>query len=462
MKKWVITLVSALLITNLAACSNTDKKDEAKPSTVSEEKSPAPAGEKTKLSYWTGDRHDSVYIKSVIDTYNSTNTDNIEVEYVVKTEEFNQAIDLAFASKQSPDIFRAKENTIQSFYKKGYIAPIDEYMTAEQKAAYPAMVDLNQFDGKMYSLPNYGSTMRLIYNVDLFKKAGIEKPPTSIAEMVEDAKKITAVGKAEGAYGFAQNFKGPESAFGRSSRVIAEASGFGGFGYDFKTARFDFSGFKDIINAFKQMKDDGSTLPGMESLDIDPLRAQFAEGKIGMYLSFSSEPGVYKDQFPAKIEWAGAPVPTIDGTVKGATGFLGGQWLTISADSPNKAAAWKFMNYMYGESILQSYQEQGFGISMVPAVITKAKTAEIKGIEGFMPNEHDGVWPISPAVNTEGKKYYDAFLEYMLQGGNLDKMITELNEQYNKALDKAIAAGEVKAEPNPEFDPAKLAGNYAK
>lgn len=42
-------------------------------------------------------------------------------------------------------------------------------------------------------------------------------------------------------------------------------------------------------------------LPGVESLDIDPLRAQFAEGKIGMYMSYSSEPGVYKNQFLPRL-----------------------------------------------------------------------------------------------------------------------------------------------------------------
>ncbi|OBZ13423.1 ABC transporter substrate-binding protein [Bacillus sp. FJAT-26390] len=459
-KKIGTVVLSAFLAVALTACGSANSNNESgatnKPAETDASSPPANNEKKTKIVYWTGDRHDMDYIKEVVQTFNETNQDNIEVEMVVKTDDYNQAIDLAFASGQAPDVLRVKENTIQPYVAKGYLAPIDELMTAQMKQEFPLIQDFNQIGGKVYSLPNYGSTLRLVYNKELFAKAGIAAPPTSLAEMVDAAKKITAVGKADGAYGFALNFKSPDSAFGRSARVIAEVSGIGGFGFDFKTARFDFSGFKDIIQAYKQMYDDGSTLPGMESLDIDPLRAQFAEGKIGMYISFSSEPGVYKNQFPAKIEWAAAPVPSIDGTIKGASSFLGGQWLAINSSSKNQEAAWKFMEYMYADNILKTYHEKGFGISMVPSIAAVANKPDINGIEGFLPTDNDRTWPLSPSVTVEGIKSNDAFFKYMLGDGDMDAIIKDLNTRYNAALDKAIASGEVKVEPKPDFDPMKL------
>ncbi|WP_432432798.1 ABC transporter substrate-binding protein [Cohnella rhizoplanae] len=453
MKKQLLLAASGLTLAgSLVACSGQSSE---------EEQSGAKSGGKTKIVYWTGDRHDSEFIKEQVDAYNRTNADDIEVELVIKGDDFDQALDMSFQTSEAPDVIRVKENTIQTFYKKGFLAPIDAYLTDELKAKFPLMENLNSFDGKRYSLPNYGTTMRLIYNKELFAKAGIAAPPTTLAELVEDAKKITAAGKANGEYGFAQNFKSPGSALGRSARVIAETSGYGGFGYDFKTARYDFAPFKPIIEAFKQMKDDGSMLPGVESLDIDPLRAQFAEGKIGMYLSFSAEAGVYQSQFPAKIEWAAAPAPSIDGSVNGASGFLGGQWLAISSESEHKDAAWKFMAYMYGDQILQQYQEKGFGIAMVPSVSAVAAKPEVYGIDGFLPTARDGVWPVYPAVPVQGAKSDDAFFKYILSGGDLDAIVADLNARYNKALDAAIASGDVKAEPDPDFDPARLAGQYA-
>ncbi|KRE83965.1 ABC transporter substrate-binding protein [Paenibacillus sp. Soil766] len=458
-KLGTVTLAVALA-GSLAACSSTKTDTAASPAASAKASdqpaSAAPSKAKTKLAYWTNDRHDMDYIKSVVQKFNETNGENIEVEMVVKTEDFNQAIDLAFASGQAPDIIRVKENTIQPFAAKGYLKPIDTYVNDAMKKKFPIIDDFNRIGGKLYSLPNYGSTLRLIYNKDLFAKAGIAAPPKTLKEMVEDAKKITAVGKASGSYGFALNFKSPDSALGRSARVIAEANGYGGFGFDFKTAKYDFTGFKDVIQSFKQMVDDGSTLPGMESLDIDPLRAQFAEGKIGMYLSYSSEPGVYANQFPAKIEWAAAPVPTIDGTVKGATSFVGGQWLALSNTTKNADQAWKFMQFMYADDVLKTYHEKGFGLSMVPAISSVAKKPEIKGIDGFLPSGNDGTWPLQPTVTVEGMKYNDAFFKYMISGGNLDQIIQELNKRYNDALDKAVAKGDVKVTPNASFDPMKL------
>ncbi|MDF2836389.1 MAG: transporter substrate-binding protein [Paenibacillus sp.] len=467
-KKLSILALCTAVMVSLAACGSNNNEPAtsgaqssapASSASTDNEASKEPA-EKTKISYWTNDRHDADYIKQVVDNFNQTNDYNIEVELVVKTDEYDQAIDISFVSAQAPDVFRAKENTIQTYYKKGYLEPIDGYLT--DASQFPEIENFNTFDGKRYSLPNFGATMRLVYNVDLFQKAGIATPPTTLAEMVEAAKKITEVGKADGAYGFAQNFKNPGSAFGRSARVIAEMSGYGGFGYDHKTGKYDFSNFKEIINAFKQIKDDGSMLPGVESLDIDPLRAQFAEGKIGMYLSFSSEPGVYKNQFPAKIQWAAAPPPTIDGNINGASGFLGGQWLVMSNQSKNKDAAWKFMQYMYGDDVLKPYHEQGFGISMVPHIAASAAPPQIEGIEGFLPTKYDGVWPLAPTVTIEGSDNWTEFWKYVVKGGDFDALVKQLNDRYNTALDKARVNGDVKINASPDFDPAKLQGTFAK
>jgi multiple sugar transport system substrate-binding protein len=56
----------------------------------------------------------------------------------------------------------------------------------------------------------------------------------------------------------------------------------------------------------------------------------------------------------------------------------------------------------------------------------------------------------------------DAFFSYMLSGGDLDSIISDLNTRYNAALDAAIASGDVKAEPIADFNPLDLAGQYAK
>lgn len=468
-KKRLSVLIIALLAALLAACGDntsggsgtSGSSGSSASSQSSEGSSAAPAGEKIKLTYWTFDRHDADFIKEVVDEYNATNTDNIEVVVTSMAENYAQSVDIAFSTNQSPDILRPNQDTTIPFVRKGYLEPLDDYLTDEMKQKFaPTIQDqVNLFDGKIYSLPNFGYTLRLVYNVELFEKAGITEPPSSLAELVEAAKKITEVGKADGQYGFALNFKSPKSALDRSGREILQLSGYDGFGFDHKTGQFDFAPYAPVIEAFRQMREDGSMLPGVESLDIDPLRAQFAEGKIGMYLSYSAEPGVYSSQFPAKIKWAAALAPTIDGEIRGASGFANsGQWLAISSQSKNKDAAWKFLEYMYSDEVLQTYHERGLGLSAVPSVAAKAKAPELDGVEGFLLTKYDALWPVPPAVTIEGLNYGDAFMKYILVGGDLNAIIEDLNTRYNAALDKAIAAGEVTVTPDPGFDPMKLQG----
>ncbi len=313
-KKWMMTTLSALLALSLAGCSTNSATTASTGTGGSDGKS---TEGKTKVIYWTPDRHDADFMKTKIDEFNKTNKDNIEVEMTVMGDNYPQAVDIAFASKQAPDVLQV--NDFQTYYQKGYLAPIDGYMSEDMKATFKdSLIDnKNTIDGKIYTLPNTGQVWRLVYNQDIFQKAGITSPPKTLSEMVEDAKKITEAGKSEGIYGFASPFKSG-SGFWRAANTIAGASNnYGIDGYNYRTGQFDFGMYKDVALALRQMSEDGSMLPGVESLDIDPLRAQFAQGKIGMYINHSGEPGVYKDQFPTEENWAAAPVPTSDGTIKG-------------------------------------------------------------------------------------------------------------------------------------------------
>ncbi|MDQ0061494.1 ABC transporter substrate-binding protein [Paenibacillus harenae] len=414
-------------------------------------------GEKTKLVYWTYQRHDAEYIKAKIDEFNATNEDNIEVEMTMMAENYPQSLDLAFTSGQAPDVFATQRP--DEFYAKGYFEPLNDYMTDEMKTNYEGFIleGGNQFENNIISLPNVGNTIRLVYNVDIFERAGLQ-PPKSLDEMVAAAKKITEIGKAEGIYGWSLPYKSPSSALSRSADKIAEMNGFHRSGFDFKTAKYDFSGWKPIIEAFHQMSANGSVLPGSEALDMDPMRAQFAEGKIGMYISYSTEPGVYHTQFPPKIRWDATLVPTIDGgEPQGAVDPAAISWLSMSSESKNKEAAWKFMSYMYQDETLRGYHEAGLGIAVLPHVLEGAKEPYVPGIKNFLPTKYDAAWPIAPTgITPEGKTWHEEFVKYILVGGDLDQVISDLNASYNTALDKAVADGKVKVTADPSFDPKAL------
>lgn len=472
-KKPVHLVLSAALLATVTACgsgtsdsaSGTTAPSAAATKAANASASPAAAsGPKTKLTYWTNDRGASDHIKAEVAKYNAENKDNLEVEVTIMADNYEQSMDVAFASNQAPDIIKTSASNFAPFVKKGYLEPLDSYMTPEFKKRFEKLIidDGNRIDGKIYSLPNYGITWRLIYNADLFQKAGITAPPATIAEMVEDAKKITAAGKDIGAYGFAGNFKS-NGGFARTADPTTALSTGIMSGFDFKAGKFDFTSQIPMLEALRKMKQDGSLIPGFELLDIDPLRAQFAEGKIGMYINHASEPGVYKNQFPAKIKWSAAPVPTVDGTVNGASPFSNAAvWLTVSAKSPNKAKAYKFLEYMYSPEVLKTYQEDSVGISAVPDVIAIANKPSFPNMDLFVPNKYDAMFPVVPTVTPEGKNLGDEALKYILEGGDAAKIMADVSARYNAALEKARQAGSTTNKAMPDFDAKKLQGTMAK
>jgi multiple sugar transport system substrate-binding protein len=416
----------------------------------------AHAQSKTKIVFWTNDRHDQPYMKAQIEEYNNTNPDNIEVDYVINTEDYPQLLELAWQSKQAPDLLVTRPLNLGKLVSAGYIEPLDSYLTPDMKDLIGPgnfVEGMDVFDGKLYSLPNYGSTFRLIYNKDLFQKAGIAQPPTTLAEMVDDAKKITDAGKDDDAYGFAINLKTPSNAWNRSLMPIANLSGFSI--YDYKAGKFDFGKVKPILQAFRQMVDDGSMFPSYQSLDIDPLRSQFAAGKIGMYLSISAEPGVYSTQFKPVMDWAAAPVPAIDANPVGKSLIGRSDWLAMSAQSTQKAAAFKVIQWLFRKDFLVGYHEQGDGISVLPQVLAVAKTPTLPGIQYFMPTSRDANWPVYPNITkVDGKDYNAVFAEYVFGVNNdLDGALSDLSARYNTALTATAKPVVI-----PDFDPSKLQG----
>jgi multiple sugar transport system substrate-binding protein len=465
LSKSVFSSFALLLALSACASPSPNPSPSANP-TPSPSPSPSPSatavkpGEKVKINYWTSERGRADFLKSKVDKYNTTNQDNIEVTLTVLSDNYPQALDIAFASGQSPDIFNvapAQLGPLSALITKNYLEPLDSFMTPELKQRFDSMKaeGTNVYKGKIYTFPNYGNSYRLIYNVDLLEKAGYKQPPKTLDEMVDAAKKITQMGKANGIYGFSLPYKSAQSALRRSAQVIASLSGYEASGFDFKTAKYDFSGYQPIIQSFRQMWTDGSTLPGSESLDIDPLRAQFAEGKIGMYFSAAVEPGVYDKQFPTKIKWAAAVAPTKTGQPNGVAYLEGGTWYGISKESKFKDKAWKFMEYLYSKEMLTEAQEVAGWLSIVPEIVAKAKVPAIAGTEYFLPGKYDGIWPLPPEnVKPEGKTADQEFVDYIIVGGNLDEVIKRLDQRYNAALERS--GQQIK--PDPSFNPTKLQG----
>ncbi len=468
-RRIVSIILSAAVTAGLAGCSggnsggsggnstgNSPKETTTQAEAGKETQDSAQAEGKTTISYWTTNRHDQEYMTKKIAEFNDS-SESIYIDFQVYADNYSQMLDLAFSTGTAPDVFQLTD--FATNFSKGYMMSLDSFLNDTYKARFGqgAFIEgINSYDGEIYSLPYTASACRLFYNQDIFDRVGIAGPPETVEEMAADAKLITEQLSGEGIYGFAGNFKSTKSAVMRSIDPIVQLSGGTRCGFDYKEGRYDFASYKPVLELFKEICATGVAFPGSESLDIDPLRTQFAAGNIGMYISIShAEPGVYLSQFPTDVNWNCAQLPTMTGQVEGKQSlWFGGSNLGININTSHPEEAWEVMEFLHSDDVMGEYYTLGLGTVMIPSAIEGVEPPEtIAKMPDLAMNERDQNWPPLPLnVVVEGKDYTTVAVECIFGMTDIDGAIEDLNTRYNAAYDKVVDGGQERIL-YPNFDP---------
>jgi multiple sugar transport system substrate-binding protein len=171
------------------------------------------SGFKGTLTYWAlgyapnGGNAFSKSTDSAAAAFMKANPD-IKVEIVGYTADnagFAKIVN-AVQSGSGVDAFRIPNDSLPVLVAQGAVAPIDDYLTAEDKAdILPQLFDLVKFDGKLYAWPLWVPPVAMYLNVDVFKEKGIDLPKDSWTydEFVDIAKKLTFTrANGEKVYGY--------------------------------------------------------------------------------------------------------------------------------------------------------------------------------------------------------------------------------------------------------------------
>ncbi|MDF2613410.1 MAG: transporter substrate-binding protein [Clostridia bacterium] len=469
-KKWVTGLLTATLLgTTLVGCSSPANSSNAPKSEegtikkeVSKEEGVKEKGKEEKVLVWTNNRHDAEYMQQVVADFNKKHEGEINIEFVINTDNYINLITMGISSNQAPDIFctMANQFDLKSFADSNIIQPLNPYITEEFKQIYDLKAlsyeAINTLGEDIYYVPTaQRSGNRLIYNKELFQKAGIAAPPKTLPELVEMAKKITEVG---GGVQYGVGMPGQSFAFSRLIEPSAQVSGVGP--YDYVNGKYDFSGYKPFIEATRQMFTEGSMIPGAATMKVDPLRVQFSEGNIGMYSNASQEVGVLTDQFPAKMEWGVAEIPSLDGQIKGALSALPQVGWAMTTTVKNPEAAWKVIEYLSSLEVMVGYVEKGYSLPSSSVVMEKVDQSKISKLAEFGKKDYESVYPQFPQVTPQGKGWKDVLWEACLPTDmDIDKTLEELTKSYNEALDAEVKMGKVKRLIIKDYDPLNFSNS---
>ncbi|HEY3310723.1 MAG TPA: extracellular solute-binding protein [Anaerolineales bacterium] len=313
----------------------------------------APKAQPVKLTFWHNwEGANADILKGLIDTFNKQNPD-IQVEAVFQPyADVMTLYQTSIAGGTTPDVAALDLILIPQLVETGAVASLDDFIAKDAGIKvddfYPMLANFDIIKGKRYALPVSTNNMQLIWNKDLFAKAGLdpEKAPTTWDEMQAMAEKCQD--SAKGVVGFEYYTQPTGEGITWQFQVWLWAAGGKFLNDDNTAAAFNTpEGLKALTYVSDMLKGKGSK-PGPWGL--------FGDQKACMQLDGSWLFGYRKD---APFKWGIAAVPAPAG---GSTASnVGGEHLFMFDATPNKEAAWKFIQYFTSPEVqLEWDQKTGF------------------------------------------------------------------------------------------------------
>ncbi|RTE04262.1 ABC transporter substrate-binding protein [Paenibacillus whitsoniae] len=287
---------------------------------------------------------------------------NIKVKSIgIPFAQFKDQVLVSSAGGNPPDVTMSNQNFTPAFVGAKIADPLNDLLGGEMMSD---IVDGSKagvtFDGKVMAMPWAPHPSALFWNKTLFKKAGLdpEKPPTTWDEMIQDAKKIAALGKDEkgtpiygiGETGASDSYTGNmllRIAYSYGGKFVDDQ---GNIVYDQGTA------LKDALSYMKDMI--GGKISPKGSMMSD-LRPMFATGALGMIVDGDFGRTNFRNMSGKGAEfdkeWGVTTVP-VGKTGKSETFFTEHQ-LVVSAGSKNKPEAAEFVKFLVSKEAMGIYHK---------------------------------------------------------------------------------------------------------
>src|SRR5262245_44585868 len=150
----------------------------------------------TKLTMWVRSATDQ-FSQRLVDAYNASHKNHVNLT-IIPNDNYLTKVGTAAGSNSLPDILASDVVYTPNYTKQGLFQDITAEVNALPFASAIAQshIKVASLDGKIYAVPHKLDSSVLFYNKDLFTKAGLDpnKPPANFADILADARKITALG----------------------------------------------------------------------------------------------------------------------------------------------------------------------------------------------------------------------------------------------------------------------------
>jgi multiple sugar transport system substrate-binding protein len=258
---------------------------------------------------------------------------DVKVE-VIEWDNLQQRLTTDIAGGTAPDIAMIGTRWLVDYVKNDIAEPLDSYITPEFKGRFiESFMSPSTLDGKIYGLPVAASARAMYYNKDLLTKAGVTEPPATWDALVDDAKKVKALGGD--VYGFGLQGKEIET----DAYWYYSLWTHGGEILENGKSGVASPGAIASLQLYRDMIDQGLTEPQPTGSNRQDVERLFKQGRIAMLLTGPWLRGQIKTEAPT-LNYALAPIPA--GTTKATYGVTDS--LMVFKSSQVKPLAYQFLS----------------------------------------------------------------------------------------------------------------------
>ncbi|GGT43882.1 ABC transporter substrate-binding protein [Streptomyces chromofuscus] len=374
--------------------------------------------------WYSNNAQEVAWGKSMVAAWNAAHPDEkVTAQEIPAGKSSEEVIGAAIAAGNAPClVLNTAPAAVPGFQKQGGLVALDEFPGAKEYLQARVGDRLAQYaspDGKYYQVPWKSNPVSIIYNKDIFKKAGLdpENPKlASYADFLETSRKLVSAGGAKAAIWPAPTSEFYQSWFDYYPLLAAQT---GKQLVEDGKAQFASPEGQKAAQMWKTMY--AEKLAPKESFNGDA----FGEGKAAMATVGPWAISVYGD----KIKWGVAPVPTADGSPAKGT-FSDQKSIGMYSSCQNKATAWDVIKF----------------------ATSKEQDGKLLEATGQMPMRQDllGAFPQYFAKNKD-YEFFAEQAEHTIEAPNVANSV-EIWQTFRDAYTKAVIFG--KGDLNSTFEEA--------
>jgi multiple sugar transport system substrate-binding protein len=389
-------------------------------------------------------------MQQISNEFHKTTGANIAWDTYSSSSEEQTKLQTSIVSGSGPDIFSLGTTFVPTAQAtKGFTVLTDQdwkLVGGKDRYFKQQLTMSGSSPDQLIAVPWVMRPFTMVYNKELFQKAGITSPPTTWTEFVQDAKKIT--NPSAGIYGAAVD---PSDTYDpwKIWWMFAEQMGGNFLSTDLKTAQLNSP---QAVDAARFWFDWPTTYkiadPSSMSWKAGDITRVFDSGKVGMYIMVTTTiiPTLKGSAVAGK--YAFAPMPTIPYGMsqrppngQPAATIVSGDMLAVADYSNVKDLAFKFIN-LVTDSQHQLQWTKTFGDLPVNVAAANSLASQdpqtaafVQAEQGATPTPFSGAWgPLEVALAGVSSKLANEVATNHYDPSHIKPLLDQANQQIQGQL----------------------------